>query len=107
VGEHDGQALAGPQGAVTSQIEREAVLRQNELLRQHYSHVPGLFQKLRRCCICLQNSCVDLSACSSEFETWTKANWEHEVVMQAYEVERRQRLRHALRWSRMSPLRQT
>jgi hypothetical protein len=65
---------------VTSDVERAAVLWQNEMLREHYRTAnPGLFQKLRRCCICLQSSCSDQSACRAEFETWTQKRWDRSV----------------------------
>lgn len=61
---------------MTSDEEREAVLWQNDLLRERY---PGLFQKLRRCCICLQSSCSDLSACRAAFAEWTERKWDRAV----------------------------
>ncbi len=65
---------------MTSDVEREAVLWQNDLLREHYrTQHPGLFQKLRRCCVCLQSSCADQSACRTAFAEWTERKWDRAV----------------------------
>jgi hypothetical protein len=67
---------------VTSDLERKAVLEQNEWLRERYNtrtEHAELFQKLRRCCICLQASCADQVACRAEFEEWTKKRWDAAV----------------------------
>ncbi len=66
---------------MTSDVEREAVLWQNEMLRERYysSKYPGLFQKLRRCCICLGNFCIEQALCRAEFEEWTQQRWDRAV----------------------------
>lgn len=67
---------------MTSDVEREVVLKQNEWLREHYNtrtEHAGLFQKLRRCCICLKSSCGNPGPCRAEFEEWTKKRWDAAV----------------------------
>lgn len=70
---------------MTSDLEREVVLKQNEWLREHYNtrtEHAGLFQKLRRCCVCLQASCADQAACRAEFAEWTQKRWDAAVEKQ-------------------------
>ena len=77
--EQDRQALAREQGAVTSDEERDAVLWQNEMLRERYK---DSFQRLRRCCICLQGECADRGVCRAEFAAWTERKWNQAVDAQ-------------------------
>lgn len=77
MGQWPRQETPGAQGLVTSDLEREAVLRQNELLRD--PRFKDCFQALRRCCVCLRGSCEDKASCSAEFEAWTKSKWAAEL----------------------------
>ena len=68
---------------MTSDLEREVVLAQNDALRERFRWgVPDTFQKLRRCCICLQASCADQAACRAEFATWAERKWNDAVDKQ-------------------------
>ena len=75
---------------MTSDEEREVVLQQNDALRERFINRSDyrvrqgplrqdIFQRLRRCCICLQASCVDQSACRAEFAEWTERKWNNAV----------------------------
>ena len=65
---------------MTSDLERELVLEQNDRLRERFrTSNPGVFQKLRRCCICLQSSCSDQSACRETFAVWAERKWNKAV----------------------------
>lgn len=57
----------------TTDEERDIVLRQNEALPS------ARFQRLRRCCICLQASCADQAACRAEFAQWAERKWDTAV----------------------------
>ena len=72
---------------MTSDEERCLVLQLNEWLRERCSLLkPELFQKLRRCCICLGSQCADLGACRAEFARWGEKHWDRAVEK---ELERR------------------
>jgi len=65
---------------MTSDIERNVVLEQNDALRERFKHSkPELFQRLRRCCICLLASCEDQAACRAEFARWAENQWDDAV----------------------------
>jgi len=68
---------------VTSDLEREWVLEQNDELRRRFRvSQPEVFQKLRRCCICLQSSCLQQALCRAEFAEWAQKKWDSAVVKQ-------------------------
>lgn len=90
---------------MTSDAEREAVILQNDVARKRFAAgYPDSYRKLRRCCICLANSCARSSVCRAELQRWTGAKWEHQRMLQEGVVERRRRLAPYLRWSRIAPL---
>lgn len=65
----------------TSDLEREAVLWQNDIVRRKFAaNSPGSFQKLRRCCICLRNRCKDQAKCRAEFTAWAERKWDAAVA---------------------------
>ena len=65
---------------MTSDLERDVVLEQNDRLREQFKNTsPDLFQKLRRCCICLLGSCEDQAACRTEFAAWAEGQWDDAV----------------------------
>lgn len=64
----------------TNDVERAVVLEQNDQLRERFRvSSPETFQKLRRCCICLLNTCKDMSACREEFAVWAEQKWNRAV----------------------------
>jgi hypothetical protein len=64
----------------TTDEEREVILAQNDQLRNRFRiSRPETFQRLRRCCICLQASCADQGACRAEFAAWATAKWDTAV----------------------------
>jgi hypothetical protein len=64
----------------TTDEERHVILQQNDALRRRGDGKNGrLFQRLRRCCICLQNSCADQAACRAEFTEWAERKWDAAV----------------------------
>jgi hypothetical protein len=68
---------------VTSDLEREVVLAQNDALRERFrTSRPEVFQKLRRCCICLRSSCGNPEPCRAEFAEWTQKKWDAAVERQ-------------------------
>jgi hypothetical protein len=67
----------------TTTEERDIVLHQNEELRRRFRiSRPDMYQRLRRCCICLQPSCADLSECREEFARWAEHKWDAAVEVQ-------------------------
>lgn len=72
--EQDRETLARAKGVVTSDIEREAILLQNELLRE--PRFAAVRARLRRCCVCARRRCKDRQACRDELELWTRARWD-------------------------------
>lgn len=61
---------------MTTDEERDWVLRQNAMLP---TYPPGLYQRLRRCCICLLPKCAEQAACRATFEEWSRAKWAREL----------------------------
>ncbi len=57
----------------TTDDERDWVLRQNAMLP------PALYQRLRRCVVCLEPQCADSAACRTDFDAWTRAKWAKEL----------------------------
>jgi hypothetical protein len=63
--------------AITTDEEREPILSQNNWLFQTYPH---LFQRLRRCAICLANECAEPYACQREFQDWQDRERQKAVI---------------------------
>lgn len=75
---------------------RQMVVRQNAMLPHGRGH-------LWRCPICLKNRCDERALCRVEFEKWTGQIWDIELRQQEFEIQRRARMRVALRVSRIYP----
>ena len=60
--------------------ERRVVLEMNDWLRNKLAWNSPLYQKLRRCCACMQSACADRSACRAEFSAWAERKWDTAVA---------------------------